>query len=298
MPSIGPPKRPRSAAHLELRCLSLTGGRHAGRVDAGDPGGEVRRERGPAQRGTLPPVVSVEDPRGHCAAIGHAGPERRPGGVGHLVQQPPSPPGNLACRLSARAAVPEHVPAGPLNPDLAAGQPLVLAVVEAVADVELGLDSLEAGGGPGEPGSTAQAGADFCTSLRLKRLVSCLSGRCDAVQPEPSGRSGVPPGRGSSRGGDARRLEAGDGRGAGGDRERPSTRRISVSEHGDIQRAILPIPDRPHVGLVTYDARYPATRYPPIEPLRSPEGARTSWSSSSTRTTTLTCSTRRTTSTC
>jgi arylsulfatase A-like enzyme len=46
-----------------------------------------------------------------------------------------------------------------------------------------------------------------------------------------------------------------------------------VADNGDIQRAILPIPDRPHVGLVTYDAKDPATRYPPIEPLRPPEGA-------------------------
>jgi arylsulfatase A-like enzyme len=46
-----------------------------------------------------------------------------------------------------------------------------------------------------------------------------------------------------------------------------------VSEQGAIQRAILPIPDRPHIGLVTYDAKDPATRYPPIEPLRPPEGA-------------------------
>jgi arylsulfatase A-like enzyme len=46
-----------------------------------------------------------------------------------------------------------------------------------------------------------------------------------------------------------------------------------MSDQGGIQRAILPIPDRPHVGLVTYDAKDPATRYPPIEPLRPPEGA-------------------------
>jgi arylsulfatase A-like enzyme len=46
-----------------------------------------------------------------------------------------------------------------------------------------------------------------------------------------------------------------------------------VSGDGEVQRAILPIPDRPHVGLVTYDAKDPATRYPPIEPLRPPKGA-------------------------
>jgi arylsulfatase A-like enzyme len=46
-----------------------------------------------------------------------------------------------------------------------------------------------------------------------------------------------------------------------------------MPEQEAIQRAILPIPDRPHVGLVTYDAKDPATRYPPIEPLRPPAGA-------------------------
>src|SRR5512139_2828558 len=40
-----------------------------------------------------------------------------------------------------------------------------------------------------------------------------------------------------------------------------------------IQREILPIPDIPHVGLTTYDAKDPDTRYPPIEPLRPPKGA-------------------------
>ena len=39
-----------------------------------------------------------------------------------------------------------------------------------------------------------------------------------------------------------------------------------------IQRTVLPIPDRPHVGLATYDARDPDTKYPPIEPLRPDEG--------------------------
>jgi arylsulfatase A-like enzyme len=40
-----------------------------------------------------------------------------------------------------------------------------------------------------------------------------------------------------------------------------------------ISRDHLPIPDRPHVGLTTYDAKDPATSFPPIEPLRPPEGA-------------------------
>ena len=38
-------------------------------------------------------------------------------------------------------------------------------------------------------------------------------------------------------------------------------------------REILPIPERKHVGLTTYDAKDPETSYPPIEPLRPPEGA-------------------------
>jgi arylsulfatase A-like enzyme len=41
----------------------------------------------------------------------------------------------------------------------------------------------------------------------------------------------------------------------------------------DLQRSALPIPDRQHVGLTTYDAKDPDTAYPPIEPLRPPEGA-------------------------
>jgi arylsulfatase A-like enzyme len=40
-----------------------------------------------------------------------------------------------------------------------------------------------------------------------------------------------------------------------------------------IQRSILPIPDVQHVGLTTYDAKDPDTKYPPIEQLRPPKGA-------------------------
>ncbi len=39
------------------------------------------------------------------------------------------------------------------------------------------------------------------------------------------------------------------------------------------QREILPIPDRPHVGLITYDAKDPNTHFAPIETIRPPEGA-------------------------
>jgi arylsulfatase A-like enzyme len=41
----------------------------------------------------------------------------------------------------------------------------------------------------------------------------------------------------------------------------------------DVQREMLPIPDRQHVGLTTYDAKDPDTRFPPIEALRPPAGA-------------------------
>jgi arylsulfatase A-like enzyme len=41
----------------------------------------------------------------------------------------------------------------------------------------------------------------------------------------------------------------------------------------EVQRDVLPIPDRPHEGLVTYDAKDPDTSFPPIEPLRPPKGA-------------------------
>jgi arylsulfatase A-like enzyme len=42
---------------------------------------------------------------------------------------------------------------------------------------------------------------------------------------------------------------------------------------GDPPRTVLPIPERAHVGLTTYDAKDPDTSYPPIEPLRPPAGA-------------------------
>ena len=46
-----------------------------------------------------------------------------------------------------------------------------------------------------------------------------------------------------------------------------------MSQDREIQREILPIPDRPYAGLVTYDAKDPDTSFPPIEPLRPPEDA-------------------------
>jgi arylsulfatase A-like enzyme len=46
-----------------------------------------------------------------------------------------------------------------------------------------------------------------------------------------------------------------------------------MAQSGSGGREHLPIPDRPHVGLVTYDAKDPATSFPPIEPLRPPDEA-------------------------
>ncbi|MCO5191278.1 MAG: sulfatase-like hydrolase/transferase, partial [Anaerolineae bacterium] len=38
-------------------------------------------------------------------------------------------------------------------------------------------------------------------------------------------------------------------------------------------RSVLPIPKRPYTGLVKYDAKDPESKFPPIEPLRPPQGA-------------------------
>jgi arylsulfatase A-like enzyme len=46
-----------------------------------------------------------------------------------------------------------------------------------------------------------------------------------------------------------------------------------MSNQDKIQRSILPIPDGQHVGLTTFDAKDPDTKFPPIEPLRPPKGA-------------------------
>ena len=43
--------------------------------------------------------------------------------------------------------------------------------------------------------------------------------------------------------------------------------------NANVPRTILPIPDQHHVGLTTYDAKDPDTKFPPIEPLRPPKGA-------------------------
>jgi arylsulfatase len=46
-----------------------------------------------------------------------------------------------------------------------------------------------------------------------------------------------------------------------------------MSAQDKIQREILPIPDIPHVGLTTYDAKDPNSNFSPIKPLRPPEDA-------------------------
>jgi len=43
--------------------------------------------------------------------------------------------------------------------------------------------------------------------------------------------------------------------------------------HDHVQRNVLPIPDPKHVGPTTFDAKDPDTKYPPITPLRPPNGA-------------------------
>ncbi len=47
----------------------------------------------------------------------------------------------------------------------------------------------------------------------------------------------------------------------------------SVGGNPEIMRGTLPIPDPKHVGLTTYDAKDPNTKYPPITQLRPPAGA-------------------------
>ena len=46
-----------------------------------------------------------------------------------------------------------------------------------------------------------------------------------------------------------------------------------MSSQDTIERSILPIPDKQYVGVTTYDAKDPDTKFPPIEPLRPPKGA-------------------------
>src|SRR5512138_1989781 len=45
------------------------------------------------------------------------------------------------------------------------------------------------------------------------------------------------------------------------------------NENDNLSRTSLPIPDRPRSGLITYDAKDPDTKFPPIPQLRPPSGA-------------------------
>ena len=46
-----------------------------------------------------------------------------------------------------------------------------------------------------------------------------------------------------------------------------------MSNRDDVNRSNLPIPDVHHAGLITYDAKDPATKFPPIRDIRAPQGA-------------------------
>ncbi len=46
-----------------------------------------------------------------------------------------------------------------------------------------------------------------------------------------------------------------------------------MAQKPHVRREVLPIPDRQHLGLVTYDAKDPDSAFPPIDPLLPPEGA-------------------------
>jgi hypothetical protein len=46
-----------------------------------------------------------------------------------------------------------------------------------------------------------------------------------------------------------------------------------VAQDPQPARTVLPIPERSHVGLTTYDAKDPHTAFPPIEAIRPPDGA-------------------------
>src|SRR6267142_2748516 len=48
---------------------------------------------------------------------------------------------------------------------------------------------------------------------------------------------------------------------------------LSVNDQDKTQRTVLPIPDQPRKGLITYDAKDPETKFPPITQLRPPKGA-------------------------
>ena len=46
-----------------------------------------------------------------------------------------------------------------------------------------------------------------------------------------------------------------------------------MNDQEKIHRTVLPIPDQARTGLITYDAKDPETKFPPITQLRPPKGA-------------------------
>ncbi len=46
-----------------------------------------------------------------------------------------------------------------------------------------------------------------------------------------------------------------------------------MNDQDKIDRTVLPIPDQPRTGLITFDAKDPETKFPPITPLRPPKDA-------------------------
>src|SRR4051794_41902778 len=55
--------------------------------------------------------------------------------------------------------------------------------------------------------------------------------------------------------------------------DRRRFRSTLVTADQQIARSVLPIPERGHVGLTTFDAKDPDTSFPPITPVRPPAGA-------------------------
>src|ERR1700721_2345526 len=46
-----------------------------------------------------------------------------------------------------------------------------------------------------------------------------------------------------------------------------------MASQDDISRTVLPVPDQERTGLITYDAKDPESKYPPIRQMRPPKGA-------------------------
>ena len=51
-----------------------------------------------------------------------------------------------------------------------------------------------------------------------------------------------------------------------------TSKKSAATAEPHLAREQLPIPDPKHVGLTTYDAKDPNTKYPPIKELRPPDG--------------------------